>query len=382
MPPPAVPVVLTDRYDIVVVGAGMAGLSLAAQLARDARVLVIEAEAAPGYHATGRSVAFWTESYGGPGVQPLTTVSGPMLAEPDPELSAEGFLTPRGALHIGGAVQAEAAREMARMFGGQGVEMALLDRRALSARLPGLRDQWTVAVEEPSCCDVDAAALLAACRALFLRRGGVLRCGCALEAGERRGDGWRLRTGMGGIACDVVVDAAGAWADAVAMSCGVAPIGIAPLRRTVLQLRTDPLAPTDLSLVLDLGGKFYFKPVAGGRLWLSPHDEVPDQPGDAAPDELSVAEAIARFERAVDWRIEAVERKWAGLRSFAPDRLPVYGFDPDVPGFFWFAGQGGFGIQTAPAAALIGAALVTGTAPDPRVAHIDLDAYDAKRFAR
>lgn len=360
----------------------MAGLSLAAHLAADARVLVIEAEDAPGYHATGRSVAFWTESYGGPGVQPLTTVSGPMLAKPDADLSAESFLTPRGALHIGGGVEEPAAREMARLFGGQGVEMRLLDRAAMAERVPGLRERWTVAVEEPSCCDIDAAALLAAYRALFLRRGGELRCGCALAGGARRGNGWLLRTAMGEIACDILVDAAGAWADAVALSCGVAPIGIAPLRRTVLQLRTDPLAPADLPLVLDLGGKFYFKPVAGGRIWLSPHDEVPDRPGDVAPDEIAVAEAIARLEQVVDWRVEAVERKWAGLRSFAPDRLPVYGFDPAMPGFCWFAGQGGFGIQTAPAAALVGAALLTGATADPRVAHIDSDPYSAGRFAR
>ncbi len=374
---------MTQHWDIVVVGAGMAGLSLAAELARDARVLVIEAEAAPGYHATGRSVAFWTESYGGPGIQPLTTISGPMLAAPDAELSAEGFLHPRGALHIGGAVQGGAAREMARLFGGQGVTMRLLDREAMAARVPGLRPEWTVAVEEPSCCDVDAAALLAACRALFLRRGGDVRCGSPLLGAERQGGGWRLTTGAGEVRCGIVVDAAGAWADEVAAMCGVAPIGIAPLRRTVVQLRTDPLAPADLPLVLDIGGGFYFKPAGGdGRIWLSPHDEVPDRPGDVAPDELGVAEAIARFEAAVDWRVEAVERKWAGLRSFAPDRLPVYGFDPAVPGFFWFAGQGGFGIQTAPAAALIGAALATGTPPDPRIAHLDLDAYSPERFAR
>lgn len=361
----------------------MAGLSLAAQLVGHGRVLVIEAEAAPGYHATGRSVAFWTESYGGPDVQPLTTVSGPMLATPDSDLSTHGFLHPRSALHIGGAVQRGAAREMARLFGGQGVEMRVLDRDAMTARVRGLRPEWTVAVEEPSCCDVDAAALLAAYRAQLLRRGGAVRCACPLLRAERRDGEWRLDTGMGEVRCDIVVDAAGAWADEVAALCGVAPIGIAPFRRTVVQLRTDPLAPADLPLVLDLGGGFYFKPAGGdGRIWLSPHDEIPDRPGDAAPDELAVAEAIARFEAAVDWRIEAVERKWAGLRSFSPDRLPVYGFDPGAPGFFWFAGQGGFGIQTAPAAALLGAALITGGTPDPRVAHLDVDAYSPKRFGR
>jgi D-arginine dehydrogenase len=159
-------------------------------------------------------------------------------------------------------------------------------------------------------------------------------------------------------------------------------LGIVPLRRTVAQVRTAPAAPADMPLVLDLNQGFYFKSVGGGRLWLTPHDEVPDAPGDAAPDDLSVAVAVDRLEQVVDWQVEAVERRWAGLRSFAPDRAPVYGFDPVVPGFFWFAGQGGFGIQTAPAAALIGGALVLGEALPEKVAHIDVAPYAPERLYR
>src|SRR5205085_8682548 len=147
------------------------------------------------------------------------------------------------------------------------------------------------------------------------------------------------------------VNAAGAWADEVAQRCGVRPLGIQPYRRTIVQLRVDPPAPAHLPLIIDAAESFYFKPEPGGRLWLSPHDETASAPCDCAPEEIDVALAIDRLEQVVDWRIEAVERKWAGLRSFAPDRLPVYGFAPGGNGFFWFAGQGGFGIQTAPAAA-------------------------------
>ncbi|MEO8724411.1 MAG: FAD-binding oxidoreductase, partial [Sphingobium sp.] len=172
----------------------------------------------------------------------------------------------------------------------------------------------------------------------------------------------------------------GAWADEVARFSGARPIGITPLQRTVVQLRTDQ--PTDITdpIIVDLALNFYFKAVGQDRLWLSPHDEIPVPPGDAAPEELDVAIAIDRFEHVVDWRIAAVERKWAGLRSFAPDRLPIYGFDVRVPNFFWFAGQGGFGIQTAPAAARLAAALVTGSSPDAAVAHIDGSAYAPARF--
>ena len=160
----------------------------------------------------------------------------------------------------------------------------------------------------------------------------------------------------------MLVNAAGAWADEVAALAEVPPLVITPYRRTVVQLRTAPAPPAELPLVLDLGGQFYFKPEAG-KLWLSPHDEAPSPPCDAAPEELAVAEAIDRFEGVVDWQIERVEHKWAGLRSFAPDRLPVYGFDPGHPRFFWCVGQGGFGIQTAPAAADLAARLLLGEAP-------------------
>jgi len=160
------------------------------------------------------------------------------------------------------------------------------------------------------------------------------------------------------------------------MVAGAKPLGIAPLRRTIVQLRTAPYAPDNLPLVLDIAERFYFKPEAG-RLWLSPHDEVPSPPSDAAPDELAIATAIDRFGEVVDWQIEQVERKWAGLRSFAPDRLPVYGFDPGTPGFFWCAGQGGFGIQTAPAAARLAASLLLGEG----AGEVDPVPYLPDRFA-
>ncbi len=343
----------TSACDFAVIGAGMAGASLAAELAAvGARVVLVEAEAAPGYHATGRSAAFWTESYGGPGVQPLTTASGPFLRE-------QGFLTPRGALTIARAGQEADLARFAKRFAALGVQMELLERSNVAARIPGLRPGWTAGVLEPSCCDIDVAALhqhyLAAAR-----RGGVqLLCGAGLTAAEPRRDGWRLTLGDGRVlTADRLVNAAGAWADDIARLAGVRPVGITPLRRTMAQLRCTPEPPPGLPLVLDLAEQFYFKPESG-RLWLSPHDEVPSPPCDAAADELDVARAIARLETVVDWRIERVEHRWAGLRSFAPDRLPVYGPDPRAPRFIWFAGQGGFGIQTAPAAARLTAGLVS-----------------------
>ena len=158
------------------------------------------------------------------------------------------------------------------------------------------------------------------------------------------------------------------------------PVGITAYRRTVVQLATDPAPPSTLPHITDIGGSFYFKPEAGGRLWLSPHDETLVEPGDVQPEEIDVATAIDRFEHVVDWRVTRLERRWAGLRSFAPDRMPVYGFAPDAPGFFWCAGQGGFGIQTAPAAAAMAAAVLLGAIPDASVAAIDPARYAPGRF--
>ena len=358
----------------------MAGMSLAATLAGRARIMLVEQEAQPGYHATGRSVAFWNESYGGPGVQPLTSASGPLLANPDPAFSNRPFLGPRGAVHIGRAADAGLAEAMKRDFASSGVEMAMLSDAALRAVVPGLRAGWTIGLAEPSCADIDVAALLQAYRAMA-RHGGVeFALGERFISARPDGSGWRVQTDGNEISCSIIVNAAGAWADLVAVACGVGPLGITPLRRTVVQLRCDGM-PADFPLVIDLNGNFYFKPEGAGRLWLTPHDETPDIARDVAPEEIDVAIAIERFAAVVDWRIEAVERKWAGLRSFAADRLPVYGFDSRArAGFFWFAGQGGFGIQTAPAAALLGAAVLLGDEKPAAVAAIDEAHYAPDRL--
>jgi D-arginine dehydrogenase len=177
------------------------------------------------------------------------------------------------------------------------------------------------------------------------------------------------------IGAQVVVNAAGAWVDALAVMAGAAPLGITPYRRTMVQARVNPAPGDDLPLVLDLAETFYFKPESG-RIWLTPHDETLSPPCDAAPEEIDVAIAIDRFEQVVDWQVERVEHRWAGLRSFAPDRLPVYGFDAKVPGFFWCAGQGGFGIQTAPAGADLAARLLLGLGDGA----VDPAAFGAGRF--
>jgi D-arginine dehydrogenase len=365
---------MSPTYDVVVIGAGMAGASLAAELAPHVSVLLAEGEDLPGYHSTGRSAAFWEECYGGPAVVPLTLASGPYLRE-------LGLLSPRGALYIGrDEDEGEVAGFMER-FADSGVTIEKLGRAALLDRIPGIRPAWSLAIAERACADIDVAGLHQHYLARAKQAGGALRVSARLQSAEREGDGWRLCFARSGEArARVLVDAAGAWADEVANLAGARPLGIMPLRRTVAQLRTDPLPPADLPLVLDINGRFYFKP-EHGRLWLSPHEETPSPPCDAVPEEIDVALAIDRFEQVVDWRVAAVEHKWAGLRSFAPDRLPVYGFDPLREGFFWCAGQGGFGIQTAPAGARLAAQLLLGHERDAMTERLDAALYAPGRFA-
>ncbi len=352
-------------FDIAIIGAGIAGASLAAEIAAHRSVLLLEAEAQPGYHSTGRSAAFWDESYGGPLVQPLTTASGPFLANPPVEFHDGPLMHRRGALHIGTSAQNRLAAVMLADFARSGVKIEVADRAMLQRIVPGIRDEWPHGLWEPACADIDVAALHAAYLRQAKRLGVRLICNAALTSAAWRDGKWHIDAGGHQFTAKQIANAAGAWADTVAAIAGVKALGIKPYRRTIAQLDILPGAPADLPLVIALDGSFYFKPDAGGKLWLSPHDETPTPACDAAPEELDVAIAIDRLQQVVDWQVKRVEHKWAGLRSFAPDRLPVIGADPANPAFFWMAGQGGFGIQTAPAAAGLAASLLVDDVEPP-----------------
>jgi D-arginine dehydrogenase len=362
---------MTD-FDIVVVGGGIAGASLGAEVAGKRRTLIIEAEEQCGYHSTGRSAAFFLESYGGEHVARLSAASASFLENPPTEFCEHGFLHRRGALHLSERDWPELPPI---------VTAWRVEREELERMVPGLRPRWIKALFEPGCADIDVAALHAAFLRQFRKRGGSVRTGASLVGARREAEQWRVSLADGSeLTAAVIVDAAGAWADYVAERCGAAPLGIAPKRRTMVQLRVGREGLKDLPLVNDADGNFYFKGEGDRSIWLSPHDEIDTDPCDAAPEEIDIATAIDRFEGVVDWPVERIERSWAGLRSFAPDRLPVYGFDPRVSGFFWCAGQGGFGIQTSPAAAKLAASILLGEARDGSVAHIDPAAFSPQRF--
>ncbi|NUT00966.1 MAG: FAD-binding oxidoreductase [Sphingomonas sp.] len=361
-------------FDVLIIGGGIAGASLGAEIAGSARTGIIEAESHCGLHATGRSAAFWLESYGGPDVARLSAASRSFLARPPEDFSEHGFLRDRGDVHL-------ALDDLPILP--PGVIARVVERDELERLVPGIRPHWRRALFEPGCADIDVAGLHAAYLRRFRRLGGRVLTDSRLEKAEFSNGVWTVRLGDGSsVTAAILVNAAGAWADPVADACGVSPLGISPKRRTMVQLRVGRSGLRELPLVDDAAGTFYFKGEGDRSIWLSPHDEIESDPCDAAPEEIDIATAIHRFEQVVDWPVEAVERSWAGLRSFAPDRIPVYGFDPQAPNYFWCVGQGGFGIQTAPAAAKLAASQLLRAEPDPSVALIDPQTFSPNRFAR
>ena len=375
---------MTDRppsaTDVLIVGAGIAGASLAAALAPWRRVVLVEAEDIPGYHATGRSAAFWHETYGGAAVQPLTLASLGTLRNPDPAFSDRAFLSPRSALTIGRTSEAAAVDAFVAEFRAKGVDVERMSGAAVASRVPGLRSEWSEAAYEAACRDIDVGGLHAAYLRAAKRAGALLATRAPLRSARRVRDGWRVALGEEEVDAAVIVNAAGAWADTVAAACGIAALGIQPYRRTVLQVRLDVAVPAELPLVIHVGGQFYFKGESVGRVWLSPHDETPSIAHDVAPEDWDVATAIERMQSVVDWPVAAVERKWAGLRSFAPDRIPVFGPDPHEGRFIWCAGQGGFGIQTAPAIAGLLAAQLGAPPPPGAIGRVDPLPFAPARF--
>jgi len=353
-----------EKTDFLVIGSGVAGASAAYELSKTAKVLVAEREAAHGVHTTGRSAALYSAAYGNAVIRALTLASRGFYDSPPAGFADYPLLTPRGCLYIATAEQGAALAEIEAAAVGSGVAMQRVDAARALSLCPILKaDHVAEAVYEPDAMDIDVQALHQGFLKGIKAHGGEARLDAEVVGLTHAHDRWiaDFRDGSQ-VSAHTVIDAAGAWADIVAALAGVAPIGLQPKRRTALILEAPPgVTPGPWPAVIDADEQFYFKPEAG-RILASPADETPSEPCDAQPEEWDIAVCVDRVQSAADLPVRRVLRSWAGLRSFVADRSPVIGHDPAAPGFFWLAGQGGYGVQTAPAAGRVAAALALGEA--------------------
>ncbi|CAB5525219.1 Monomeric sarcosine oxidase [Pseudomonas putida] len=353
--------------DYIIVGAGIAGASTGYWLAAHGRVLVLEREPQPGYHSTGRSAALYTAAYGTPQVRALTLASRAFFDHPPSGFAEHPLLTPRGEMTVD--FNGDPAELQRQYLSAKACvpEFELLDADQACARLPVLcRDKVHGALYDPSASDIDTDALHQGYLRGIRRQQGEVRSDCEVQRVERDAQGlWQVHTNQGSFSAPVLINAAGAWADHIGVLAGARPLGLQPKRRAAFIFA----APEGVDchhwpMLVSLDESFYMKPDAGMLLG-SPANADPVEPHDVQPEELDIALGIYQIEEATTLRIRRPTRTWAGLRSFVADGDLVAGFDPQVPGLFWVAGQGGYGIQTSPAMGQASAALVRGEAlPD------------------
>lgn len=356
--------------DVVVVGGGMVGVSVAYELAAHRSVVLVEAESVAGRHSTARSAATWVPGHGVADVRALVTASGPRFAQLADELGTPPLRPRRQALFV--ATDDEGERALGKHLADRAGEPDApewIDGAAAERLCPALAPGVVRAAGLVEATDIDTDALHQGYLRGLRARGGEVRVGAPAERIERVGTGWRVHLGgaAGSLDTALVVDAAGAWADDVARRAGVPEIGLVPYRRTIASVRVpDPArlrGPGErLPFVIDPADRFYFK-ADGDDLLCSPADETPTEPGDARPDPLDVALALERVEEVTRLGLRSVRTSWAGLRSFVADRRPVVGEWPEAPGFAFVAAQGGSGIETAPALSAYAAAVLTGQRP-------------------
>lgn len=350
----------TKNVDCIVIGAGIAGASVAAALAGEASVAVLEAEPHAGYHSTGRSAALYSALYGNATIRALTRASLGYFRTPSQGMVKQALLRERHTLFLVGAGQED-------LVEGFAADADVRERTSplsvdeVLARVPLLqRERIAGALLDATSADIDVDLLHQGFLRVARAAGAQLHLGSGLLALEREGSTWLARTATGSFRAGIVINAAGAWADDVAALAGVAPVPLQPLRRTAVLIDLpDGVDATLWPAVVAIDESQYFKPDAG-LLLISAADETPSPPCDAQPEELDVAIAVDRFETLTGQPVRRVRHRWAGLRVFSPDRSPVVGFEPSVPGFFWCAGQGGYGIQTSPALGRAAAALALG----------------------
>ena len=349
-------------FDFIVIGAGIAGASIAAELAGSGKVVLLEMESQPGYHTTGRSAAIFAPVYGPAPIRALTRASEAFFHDPPEGFTDRAMFSPRATLLIAREDQ-RAVLDTMMVELGDDPTVERLDADQAHQVQPMLRDGYAVgAVFDQKGQDIDVHALHHGYLGMFRRAGGVLVCKAEVNSLQRHAGVWQVEAGGERYLAPVVVNAAGAWADQIGAKAGAERIGLVPKRRTALMVPAPAGIETgNMPITVDIDEQFYLKPDAG-RLLISPANEDPDVPSDVQPDEMDVAICIDRIEKAFDLDIKRIENKWAGLRSFVSDGVPVVGLSTQVEGFLWLAGQGGYGIQSAPATSRLAAAIVLGAA--------------------
>ena len=353
---------MAQGCDFLIVGAGIAGASLGYELARrGGSVVVLERESAAGYHTTGRSAAAFAASYGSLLARRLTGASRTFFDSPPDGFCGHALLAPRGVLFVASPDQEDALARLSEQMVAAGNAGETVDAAGAARLVPVLRrDQLRGAIFDRASMDIDVHGLHHGYLAGLRRAGGRLALNAEVRAIARAGGRWQVRTRDGAFEAPVLVNAAGAWGDEVAALAGAAPAGLVPMRRTAFTFDPPPgIDPGPWPMVVDASESLYFKPDAG-RILASPADETASPPCDAQAEEIDIAVAMERLQALTTLAPRTIAHKWAGLRTFAPDRLPVAGFDDGCEGFFWLVGQGGTGIQMAPALARLGAALACG----------------------
>lgn len=354
---------MTDRFDVVIIGGGIAGAGAGYELARAGkRVVLLERESQPGYHTTGRSAALFAETYGNAPIRALTVASRDFLMNPPAGFASVPILTPRGALHIGSTAQ---AGELDAKFADMRKLVPSVKRLGVAetqALMPILKPEAVSggALAEPDAMDIEVHALHNGLLRGMTAAGGRMITDAEVTGISQAGADWQVESSKGVFAAPVVINAAGAWSDVIAVMAGVKPVGLKPKRRTAVTF--DPPNGVDIHawpMVIDADEQWYFKPDAG-RILLSPCDETDSDPTDAQPDEMDIAIAVDRLETVSNLQVRRLAAKWAGLRSFVEDRTIVCGFDAEKSGFFWLSAQGGYGIQTSAAMARVAGALAQG----------------------
>jgi D-arginine dehydrogenase len=367
---------VSGHFDIAVIGAGIVGASVSAGLGATHKVALVEMEAQAGFHTTGRSAAIWIRNYGPPDVRVLTGLSYGFYQNPPADIGTDSLAIGRKILYLAPPEQTEALDILI----AQDLGIEEISLKAAKELCPAVIDGYAVrAGLESDGFDMDVAAL----HQFYLRRaraaGGQLMLRHRAGRIERKNGVWEVETSGGAIiTAPVVVNAAGAWGDEVAKIAGLSPIGLVPCRRTAAIIDPGPWDVEHWPLVQSAGHDWYARTEARRKLMVTPCDETPDVPHDVQPDELDVAIAIDRMQHALNIDVRRVEHSWAGLRTFTPDRSLAFGWDNATPGFFWSVGQGGYGIQTAPAASALITAMVKGEDPGP--AGRIISAIDPMRF--